>query len=78
VRPRRRFIATTDIDHDGLIFPNLAKTLRGLRHKASIARLGLSHTEAFAEGRPEPEATALENSGDGRSERPQAALPFGK
>jgi hypothetical protein len=25
VRPRRRFIATTDSDHDGPIFPNLAK-----------------------------------------------------
>ena len=25
VRPRRRFVATTDSDHDGPIFPNLAK-----------------------------------------------------
>ena len=25
VRPRRRFIATTDSNHDGPIFPNLAK-----------------------------------------------------
>ena len=25
MRPRRRFIATTDSDHDGPIFPNLAK-----------------------------------------------------
>ncbi len=25
VRPRRRFVATTDGDHDGLIFPDLAK-----------------------------------------------------
>jgi putative transposase len=27
VRPRRRFIATTDSDHDGPIFPNLAKNI---------------------------------------------------
>jgi putative transposase len=27
VRPRRRFIATTDSDHDGPIFPNLAKSI---------------------------------------------------
>ena len=27
VRPRRRFIATTDSDHDGPIFPNLAKDI---------------------------------------------------
>jgi putative transposase len=27
VRPRRRFIATTDSNHDGPIFPNLARTL---------------------------------------------------
>ena len=27
VRPRRRFIATTDTDHDGPIFPNLAKDI---------------------------------------------------
>lgn len=26
-RPRRRFIATTDSDHDGPIFPNLAKDI---------------------------------------------------
>jgi putative transposase len=25
VRPKRRFVATTDSDHDGLIFPDLAK-----------------------------------------------------
>ena len=25
VKPRRRFVATTDSDHDGPIFPNLAK-----------------------------------------------------
>ena len=25
VRPRRRFVATTDSDHNGPIFPNLAK-----------------------------------------------------
>ena len=28
VRPRRRFIVTTDSDHDGPIFPNLARTRR--------------------------------------------------
>jgi putative transposase len=27
VRPRRRFIATTDSDHDGPVFPNLAKNI---------------------------------------------------
>lgn len=27
VRPRRRFVVTTDSDHDGLIFPNLAKDM---------------------------------------------------
>jgi len=27
VRPRRRFIATTDSDHEGPIFPNLAKNI---------------------------------------------------
>jgi putative transposase len=27
VRPRRRFMATTDSDHDGPIFPNLAKDM---------------------------------------------------
>ena len=27
VRPRRRFIATTDSDHDGPIFPNLAENV---------------------------------------------------
>src|SRR5215475_14566180 len=27
VRPRRRFIPTTDSDHEGLIFPNLAKNI---------------------------------------------------
>lgn len=27
VRPRRRDVLTTDSDHDGTIFPNLAKTL---------------------------------------------------
>ena len=27
VRPRRRFIATTDSDHNGPIFPNLAKSI---------------------------------------------------
>ena len=27
VRPRRRFVATTDSDHDGPIFPNLAKDI---------------------------------------------------
>ena len=27
VRPRRRFVATTDSDHDGPIFPNLAENL---------------------------------------------------
>jgi putative transposase len=27
VRPRRRFVATTDSDHDGPIFPNLAKEM---------------------------------------------------
>lgn len=27
VRPRRRFVATTDSDHDGPIFPNLAKNV---------------------------------------------------
>lgn len=27
VRPRRRFVATTDSDHDGPIFPNLADTI---------------------------------------------------
>jgi putative transposase len=27
VRPRRRYVATTDSDHDGPIFPNLAKDL---------------------------------------------------
>ncbi len=27
VRPRRRFVATTDSDHDGPIFPNLAKNI---------------------------------------------------
>jgi putative transposase len=27
VRPRRRFIATTDSDHDGPIFPNLTKDI---------------------------------------------------
>jgi putative transposase len=27
VRPRRRFVATTDSDHDGPIFPNLAKDM---------------------------------------------------
>jgi hypothetical protein len=27
VRPRRRFIATTDSNHDGPIFPNLAKNI---------------------------------------------------
>ncbi len=25
VRPKRRFVVTTDSDHDGPIFPNLAK-----------------------------------------------------
>src|SRR5262249_44346669 len=28
VRPRRRFIATTDSDHEGPIFPNLAKNIQ--------------------------------------------------
>jgi len=28
VRPRRRFVATTDSDHDGPIFPNLARGFR--------------------------------------------------
>ncbi len=27
VRPRRRFVATTDSNHDGPIFPNLAKNV---------------------------------------------------
>ena len=27
VRPRRRFVATTDSDHDGPVFPNLAKAV---------------------------------------------------
>ena len=27
VRPKRRFVVTTDSDHDGPIFPNLAKGL---------------------------------------------------
>jgi len=27
VRPRRRFVATTDGDHDGPIFPNLAENI---------------------------------------------------
>jgi putative transposase len=27
VRPRRRYVVTTDSDHDGPIFPNLAKTM---------------------------------------------------
>jgi transposase InsO family protein len=27
MRPRRRFIATTDSDHDGPVFPNLAKNI---------------------------------------------------
>ena len=29
VRPRRRFVATTDSNHDGPIFPNLAKDAVG-------------------------------------------------
>lgn len=28
VRPRRRYVATTDSNHDGPIFPNLAKDLK--------------------------------------------------
>jgi putative transposase len=27
VRPRRRYVVTTDSDHDGPIFPNLARTV---------------------------------------------------
>ena len=28
VRPKRRFVVTTDSDHDGPIFPNLARTVK--------------------------------------------------
>jgi putative transposase len=38
VRPRRRFVATTDSDHDGPIFPNLAQGCPG---NESLLRSGM-------------------------------------
>jgi putative transposase len=53
VRPRRRFVATTDSDHDGPIFPNLAKDVvptgpnelwvADITYIAIAARCGLRH-----------------------------------
>jgi transposase InsO family protein len=38
VRPRRRFVATTDSDHDGPIFPNLAKDVVPGRTQPALGR----------------------------------------
>src|SRR5438876_8535673 len=38
VRPRRRFVATTDSDHDGPIFPNLAKDVVPTGPKPALGR----------------------------------------
>src|SRR4029078_7439337 len=46
VRPRRRFVATTDSDHGGPIFPNLAKDIEPTGPKQLW--IGATHYTAVA------------------------------
>ncbi len=67
VRPRRRFIATTDSDHDGPIFPNLAKNIV----PTNLNQLWVAQERVCRAQRLKAKIDAIATSAGGRDRMPR-------